>query len=80
MKTIYGLSKAKKSMREAVGLSLNDDVEVAIQRYYVLYKLLNQAEIKTTKLSSEEKAKEKLHKKISKNVAKLKSLTEDRIK
>ena len=26
MKTIYGLSKAKKSMREAVGLSLNDDV------------------------------------------------------
>ena len=79
MKTIYGLSKAKKSMREAVGLSLNDDVEVAIQRYYVLYKLLNQAEIKTTKLSSEEKAKEKLHKKISKNVAKLKSLTEDRV-
>ena len=79
MKTIYGLSKAKKSMREAVGLSLNDDVEVAIQRYYVLYKLLNQAEIKTAKLSSEEKKKEKLHNKISKNVAKLKSLTEDRI-
>jgi len=54
---IYGLSKAKKSMREALGLSLNDSEEVAIQRYYVLYKLLNQAEIQTVKLSKEEKKK-----------------------
>ena len=79
IKTIYGLSKAKKSMREAVGLSLNDDADVAIQRYYVLYKLLNQAEIKTVKLSREEISTAKLHNKISKNVAKLKSLTEDKL-
>ena len=52
---IYGLSKAKKSMREALGLSLDDSEEVAIQTYYVLYKLLNQAEIQTVKLSKEER-------------------------
>jgi hypothetical protein len=75
---VYGLSKAKKSMREALGLSLNDSPDVAIKRYYVLYKLLNQAEIKTIKLSTEEKSRAKLHNKISKNVSMLKSLTDDR--
>jgi len=79
IKKIYGLNKAKKSMREALGLSLNDDVNVAIQRYYVLYKLLNQAEIKTIKLSKKEKSKRKLHSNISKNISKLKSLIEDKI-
>ena len=52
---IYGLSKAKKSMREALGISLNDSEEDAIKRYFTLYKLLNQAEIQTIKLSKEEK-------------------------
>ena len=79
IKKIYGLNKAKKSMREALGLSLDDSSEVAIQRYYVLYKLLNQAEIKTVKLSREQKSKSKIHNKISKNISKLKSLTEDKI-
>ena len=76
---IYGLSKAKKSMREALGLSLDDSEEVAIQRYYVLYKLLNQAEIQTVKLSKEEKKIAKLHNNISKDISKLKSLTEDKL-
>ena len=38
---IYGLNKARKSMREALGLSLKNTPEEAIERYYVLYKLLN---------------------------------------
>ena len=76
---IYGLSKAKKSMREALGLSLDDSEEVAVQRYYVLYKLLNQAEIQTVKLSKEEKKIAKLHNNISKDISKLKSLTEDKL-
>jgi len=76
---IYGLSKAKKSMREALGLSLDDTEEVAIQRYYVLYKLLNQAEIQTVKLTKEEKKNAKLHNNISKDISKLKSLTEDKL-
>ena len=76
---IYGLSKVKKSMREALGLSLDDSEEVVIQRYYVLYKLLNQAEIQTVKLSKEEKKNAKLHNNISKDISKLKSLTEDKL-
>ena len=78
IKKLYGLNKAKKSMREALGLSLNDSPEVAIKRYYTLYKLLNQAEIKTIKISKEEKKLIKTHNKISKNISKLKSLTEDK--
>ena len=79
LKKIYGLNKAKKSMREALGLSLNDSPEIAIKTYYTLYKLLNQAEIKTIKLSKEEKSRAKLHNKISKNISALKSLTEDKL-
>ena len=79
LKKIYGLNKAKKSMREALGLSLNDSPEIAIKTYYTLYKLLNQAEIKTIKLSKDEKSRAKLHNKISKNISALKSLTEDKL-
>jgi hypothetical protein len=78
VKKLYGLNKAKKSMREALGLSLNDSPEVAIKRYYTLYKLLNQAEIKTVKISKEDKKSIKIHNKISKNISKLKSLIEDK--
>ena len=78
LKKLYGLNKAKKSMREALGLSLNDSPEAAIKRYYTLYKLLNQAEIKTIKISKEEKKSIKIHNKISKNISKLKSLIEDK--
>ena len=55
LKKLYGLNKARKSMREALGLTLNDSPEIAIKRYYTLYKLLNQAEIKTVKISKEDK-------------------------
>ena len=79
LRKLYGLSKAKKSMREALGLSLKDSPETAIQRYYTLYKLLNQAEITTNKLSKNEKLLTKRHKKISQDVSKLKSLIDDKI-
>ena len=77
IKKIYGLNKARKSMRESIGLSLDDDAETALQNYYVLYKLLNQAEIETFKLTREEKKIRKFHTNISKNVSKLKSLVQD---
>jgi len=79
LKQIYGLSKAKKSMRKALGLSLDDSPETAIKRYYTLYKLLNQAKITTNKLPKEEKALIKKHKKISKQIAELEKLTEDKL-
>ncbi len=76
---IYGLNKARKSMREALGLSLENTPEEAIERYYVLYKLLNQAEIKTIKLTKQEKNNSKLHTKISKNISQLKNITDDKL-
>jgi hypothetical protein len=77
IKKIYGLNKARKSMRESVGLSLDDNAGTVLQNYYVLYKLLNQAEIETFKLTREEKKIRKFHNNISKNVSKLKSLVQD---
>ena len=77
---IYGLNKARKSMREALGLSLENTPEEAIERYYVLYKLLNQAEIKTLNLTKEEKNNSKLHTNISKNISQLKNITDDKYK
>ena len=74
---IYGLNKARKSMREALGLSLENTPEEAIERYYVLYKLLNQAVIKETILSKEDQKKSKQHNKISKNISQLKKLIDD---
>ena len=76
---IYSLNKARKSMREALGLSLENTPEEAIERYYVLYKLLNQAVIKETKLTKQDKNKSKLHNKISKNISQLKNITDDRL-
>ena len=78
LKKLYGLSKAKKSMRESLGLSLDDSPETAIKRYYVLYKLLNQAEITTNKLSKDQKFLRKRHAKISKYISNLKSITKDK--
>ena len=78
LKKLYGLNKAKKSMREALGLSLNDSPEIAIKTYYTLYKLLNQAEIKSIKISREEKKSIKIHNKISKKISKIKSLIKDK--
>ena len=79
IKKIYGLNKARKSMRKAVGLSLDDDIQTVLQTYYALYKLLNQAEIEIIKLSQEDKKRIKLHYGISKNISKLKNLAEDKI-
>ncbi len=80
IKKIYGLNKARKSMREALGLSLENSPEESIERYYVLYKLLNQAEIKTIKLTKVEKKNSELHTKISKNISQLKNITDDKLR
>ena len=79
LKQLYGLSKVKKDMREAIGLTLAESPDNAVKRYYTLYKLLNQADITTNKLSKEEKSLAKIHTKISTKISKLESLTEDKL-
>ena len=37
IQSLYSLNQARKSMREAMGLTLDDDPEEALKRYMVMY-------------------------------------------
>ena len=58
-----------------MGLTLNDDVEVALERYMLMYNFLSQAEKETTKLSSEEKYLRKNSKKLNTSISKIQKNT-----
>lgn len=73
---IYGLNKVRKTMRKAVGLSLEDNIQQVLVTYYTLFKLLSQAETETIKLQGDDKKNRKLHNNISKNIGKLKTISE----
>ena len=79
IKKIYGLNKARKAMREALGLSLDNTPEEAIERYHVLYKLLKQAELIELDITKEDNKNIIIHNEISKNISNLISLVEDKI-
>jgi hypothetical protein len=55
MKSLYSLNQARKSMREAMGLTLEDDPEVALEHYMTMYDFLSQSEKKNNKLTGSEK-------------------------
>ena len=55
MKNLYALNQARKSMRESVGLTLEDDTEEALKRYMDMHDFLIQGEKKTNKLLKNEK-------------------------
>jgi hypothetical protein len=75
---VYGLNKARKSMREALGFDLNDDVQDVLKTYFVLSKLFAKGEKITNTLSREEKQNYKSHKKLSENIGKIRSLVEEK--
>ena len=75
---VYGLNKARKSMREALGFDLNDDVQDVLKTYFVLSKLFAKGEKITNTLSREEKQNYNLHKKLSENIGKIRSLVEEK--
>lgn len=75
IKSLYSLNQARKTMRESMGLTLNDDVEVALERYMLMYNFLSQAEKETTKLSSEEKYLRKNSKKLNTSISKIQKNT-----
>ena len=76
---IHNLNKARKTMREAVGLSLNDSPEKAVSIFYTMHKLFKQSELTVLKLNKDEKNKIKIHKNISKEVARAKSLSKKKL-
>ena len=78
MQKLYSLNKARKSMREALGLNLNDDMSKVLSTQLTMYKLINQSKTSINKLTKEEKKIIKLDKNINKEVGKVKTLVEKR--
>jgi len=72
IKTLYSLNQARKKMREAMGLTLDDNVEMALDRYMVMYNVLSKAEKKRNKLTSSEKRFKKQNAKLKQNLSTLK--------
>jgi hypothetical protein len=75
IKSLYSLNQARKTMRESMGLTLNDDVDVALERYMLMYNFLSQAEKETIKLSSEEKYLRKNSKKLNTSISNIQKNT-----
>ena len=76
MQKIFNLNQARKTMREAVGLSITDSPEKAVEVFYTMSKLFAQASTKENKLSKDEKNKIKLHQRINSNLAKTQKVIE----
>ena len=55
MQSLYSLNQARKSMRESMALTLDDDPEIALERYMLMYNFLGQGEKKIEKLTKNEK-------------------------
>ena len=59
LNTILSLNKARESMREAVGLSLEDSPEEAIKRYWLINDYLSKGKVKTIIIDSKIRKKKK---------------------
>ena len=79
VKKLYSLNKARKSMREALGLSLDDDIQKVLATQITMYKLFSQNDTSKNKLTKEEKKIIKVDKNINKEIGKAKALVEKRI-
>lgn len=75
IKSLYSLNQARKTMRESMGLTLNDDVEVALERYMLMYNFLSQSEKETVKLSREEQYLRKNSKKLNTSISNIQKNT-----
>ena len=78
IKKIYSLNKARKAMRNALGFTLEDDVQEVLNTYYTLSKLFSLGKKESIKLSSEEKKFLKTHLKLAKNLSIVKNLVQDK--
>lgn len=75
---IYGLNKARKSMRKALGFTLEDDLQDVLLSYTTLAKLFSKGDKITLKLNSDEKKVYNTHKKLTEYISKIKSLVEEK--
>ncbi len=79
IRQIYNLNTARKTMREAIGLSINDSPEKAVATFYTMHKLFTQSDLTINKLNKDDKNKLKIHKNIAKQVGKAKSLAKKKL-
>ena len=83
LNSLISLNKAKKSMRNAVGLSLEDDPEEAIKRFWIMNEYLSEGKVKTNSIDNEITKKSKELTKFKTNITSLKNIlqkrTEERI-
>ena len=78
IKKIYNLNKARKAMRNALGFTLDDDVQDVLNTYYTLSQLFSLARKEKIKLNKEEKKIFKTHLKLAKNLSIVKNLVKDK--
>ena len=76
MQKLYSLNKARKSMRNALGFSLDDEVYKVLMGYNTMFKLFKQSETSKNKLNKNDKKLNKIHNDISKLTGKAKTLVE----
>ena len=76
MQKIYNLNKARKTMREALGLTFDDDPKKVLDSYYTMYKLFSQSKTEEIKLSKEESEKIKINSNITKDLGGVKKVIE----
>ena len=76
VKTLYSLNFAKKSMRNAMSLNMDNSLEESLDRYVFMHDFLKPAEKINHKLSREEKKLKKFSTKLKQNYGKLKKTLE----
>ena len=75
IKSLYSLNQARKTMRESMGLTLNDGIDVALERYMLMHNFLSQAEKETVKLTPEDKNLRKNSKKLNISISNIQKNT-----
>ena len=75
IKSLYSLNQARKTMRESMGLTLSDDVDVALERFMLMHNFLSQAKKETLKLTSEDKYLRKNSKKLNTSLSNIQKNT-----
>ena len=76
IKTLYSLNLAKKSMRNALSLNMDNSLKESLDRYVFMYDFLKPAEKITHKLSTKEKKLRKFSTKFKQEYGKLKKTLE----
>ena len=76
IKTLYSLNLAKKSMRNALSLNMDNSLKESLDRYVFMYDFLKPAEKITHKLSTKEKKLKKFSTKFKQEYGKLKKTLE----